>query len=103
MINHVPMRLKNRQVTDPVLIEAILKMIQICHLGMNDIDGYPYVVPINYGFERTDETFIFYLHFSLKGHLVDCLKADNRVCLTFSAYDDFPMNHIKDISMIIAV
>ncbi|MGX8680895.1 MAG: pyridoxamine 5'-phosphate oxidase family protein [bacterium] len=106
MIKHIPMRLKNREVTDPELIEAMLKMIQVCHLGMLDEDGYPYVIPLNYGMERTADAFIFYLHFALEGHKIDCFKYSPHVCLSFSAYDDFPddpyQNHKHDYRSIVA-
>jgi len=105
-MNHIEMRRKNREVSDPVIIEAILRMINVCHLGMNDLDGYPYVIPVNYGFERTDDSFIFYFHFALQGHKLDCFKESTHVCLTFSAFDDFPdepyMNHKHDFRSVIA-
>lgn len=38
-----------REVFDPVLIEEMLKHFHHVNIAMNDEDGYPYVVPLNYG------------------------------------------------------
>lgn len=50
-----------REVKDPVLIEDMLKMFNIVNVGINGDDGYPYVVPLNFGFEEKDNKFIFTL------------------------------------------
>jgi len=105
-MNHVPMRLKAREVTDVDLIEEMLGIFDTCHVGMIDDDGYPYVVPMNFGYEKTDTSFIFYFHFAKQGHKVDCFKANPKVCLTMSAFQDFPNDitngHKHDYRSVIA-
>lgn len=49
-----------REVKDPVLIEEMLKMFNIVNVGINGDDGYPYVVPLNFGFEEKDNKFILH-------------------------------------------
>ena len=44
-----------REVVRTDLIEAILKEIHIANVGMMDEDGYPYIVPMNFGFEINEE------------------------------------------------
>ena len=39
-----------REVVEIELIEAMLKQFSHVHIGLHDIDGYPYVVPTNFGF-----------------------------------------------------
>ena len=106
MINHIPMRRAERQVTDISLIEGMLKMFNVLHLGVNDTDGYPYVVPVNFGFERTETSFIFYVHHALEGHLIDLLKRDPHVCITLDVFSDFPgeriQGHVHDYRSVIA-
>ena len=46
------MRRFEREVVDSELIKAMLKEMNIANIGMNDEDGYPYVVPTNFGFEN---------------------------------------------------
>lgn len=57
------MRRFEREVVDHKLIEAMLKEMNIANIGMNDEDGYPYVVPTNFGFEMTDTTFKYLYSF----------------------------------------
>ena len=45
-----------REVTERVLIEAMLKQFHHVNLGLHDTDGYPYVVPLNFGFEIVGDT-----------------------------------------------
>lgn len=100
------MRRKEREVTNPDYLEEMLEMFETVNVGMNDDDGYPYVVPMNYGFDRTDEGFVFYVHFAKQGHKVDLLKKDPRVCLTMSLFQDYPddvfIGHKHDYRSVIA-
>lgn len=84
-----------REVIKPELIAAILDEIQILNLGINDIDGVPYVVPVSYGYEMTDTQLIVYTHFMKRGKKVDLLRNDNRVALAFNIFNDFPDRRYK--------
>lgn len=84
-----------REVKEKELIAAMLDQIQILNLGMNDVDGYPYVVPISYGYEMKEDKLIVYTHFTKKGKKVDLLKRDPHVSLTFSIFNDFPDKKYK--------
>ena len=48
------MRRFEREVTDPVLINEMLKLMDTAYIGVNDADGIPYVVPLSFGYEMTD-------------------------------------------------
>lgn len=95
-----------REVFDPVLIEEMLKQFQHVNIAMNDEDGYPYVVPVNYGFEIKNEKLLVYVHCMKRGKKVDLLRKDPRVCLEFSAFNDFPdrpyKGHRHDYRSVIA-
>lgn len=69
------MRRKEREVTDPEKIIIIIKKATICRLGLID-DKEAYIVPVNFGYEDD----YLYFHSALKGHKVDLLKKNNRVC-----------------------
>lgn len=98
------MRRFEREVVDYKLIEAMLQEMNIINVGMNDEDGFPYVVPMSFGFEMTDTHLNVYTHFMKVGKKVELLKKDPRVCIEFSIFNDFPMErNIKDIIMIIVV
>jgi nitroimidazol reductase NimA-like FMN-containing flavoprotein (pyridoxamine 5'-phosphate oxidase superfamily) len=69
------MRKKDREITDPALLETIMRKAQVCRLGLS-LNDVPYVVPVNFG-HKGDR---IYFHSSLKGMKIDILKQNNRVC-----------------------
>ena len=74
------MRRKDREVTDIKEILHIVDEAKILHLGLLD-EGYPYIVPMHYGYEFADGTFHFYLHSAKEGHKLDLIQNDAHVCV----------------------
>lgn len=72
--------MKPRVVTSPEEICSIIGKCQVCHVGMVDDSGNPYVLPMNFGFDG--ET--IYLHSSRKGKKIDLLLNHSSVCIAFS-------------------
>ena len=61
------MRRKDRERSDPVWIDETLRRSDACHLALLD-GGKPYVIPLNFGFERTgDGTLHLYFHCAKEG------------------------------------
>jgi len=75
------MRRKEREVIDRDQIESILKECRIMHLGIHD-DPYPYVVPLNYGYQYNDEGMILYFHSAKQGRKIELLEANPMVAFT---------------------
>ena len=73
------MRRKDREVTDPEEIRGIIERAKILHLGLFD-EGYPYVVPLHYGYEFGDGRLTLYMHSAKEGHKLDLIRKDPRVC-----------------------
>lgn len=75
------MRKKERQMTN----EQILEVIQSENYGVLSVagdGGYPYGVPINYGWSEGR----FYIHHTVaESHLSDALRQDPKVCFTITA------------------
>lgn len=71
-----PMRRSLKEITDPLIIDQLLKKASVCHLAMSD-DGQPYVVPMNYGYDDKS----FYLHCATEGRKLAVLSRNNRVCV----------------------
>ena len=96
----------DREVTDHQLIFDMLKLFHQVNMGLHDEDGYPYVVPLNFGYEMDEDNLYVYVHFSKKGHKLDLMRKDNRVCLAFNAFHDFPdrkwKGHVHDYRSVIA-
>ncbi|MFR7591108.1 MAG: pyridoxamine 5'-phosphate oxidase family protein [Longibaculum sp.] len=95
-----------REVIDPKLINEMLKYFDHVHLGIHDDDGYPYVVPLNFGYEIKNDKLYVYTHFMKRGHKLDLIRKNPRVCLQFSLFHDFPdcpyKGHRHDYRSVIA-
>ncbi len=97
----------DREVKERELILAMLDMFQDVVLGLNDEDGYPYLVPLNYGYEANEEGLQVYIHFTKKmGLKQKLMRRDPRVCLQFSEFNDFPdrpwKKHLHDYRSVTA-
>ncbi|MBW1814593.1 MAG: pyridoxamine 5'-phosphate oxidase family protein [Deltaproteobacteria bacterium] len=72
------MRRKDKEISDPEMIQWIIRRSTVCRLAM--VEGSkPYVVPLCFGFEDN----CLYFHCSEKGKKIDILKANNNVCFEF--------------------
>lgn len=70
------MRRSDREVSDRRWQEQVLHDAKIVEIGMIDLEGKPYVVPMNFGYKDG----VIYLHGALEGKKKDCLKANPNVC-----------------------
>ena len=61
------------------IIEEIIRRNKICYVGMIDINGMPYVIPMNFGYDND----IIYLHSAKEGGSIDALMQNPNVCITF--------------------
>ena len=89
MIGQTPMRKFEHQIHNRALIAAMLDQIPIVHVGCNN-GGWPYVVPLSFGYEVTEEALRVYLHSAREGRKVELWRKDPRVALTFSAFQNRP-------------
>ncbi len=64
----------DREVIDPIHIESIFKLSNICRLAFHN-EPVPYIVPMNYGYYNNK----LYLHSANKGLKLDLLKKNNNV------------------------
>ena len=69
---------RERQVTDPGQIRAILDAARVLHLGLC-ANNEPYVVPMNYGYTMEEGKLTLYLHSALQGKKLDMLRANPNV------------------------
>ncbi|MBC8569765.1 pyridoxamine 5'-phosphate oxidase family protein [Zongyangia hominis] len=72
------MRRREREVTDPATIRAILEECDVCHLGLVD-DGRAYVVPLNFGYSLEDGELTLYFHCAKQGRKLDILRKNPQV------------------------
>ena len=67
------MRRKDREITDPAKIEAILQRCTCCRVGFWD-GKEVYIVPLNFGYEKTDGSYTLYFHGAKEGRKVDLIE-----------------------------
>lgn len=72
------MRRKDRQVTDFEKIKEIIAECDVIRLGFQDGD-FPYIVPLNFGYEIDGDQIYFYIHGALAGRKYDLIK-EKGVC-----------------------
>lgn len=72
------MRRKDREITDLDRIQDIIASCDVCRLALHD-EEYPYIVPLNFGFERQGDAFVLYFHCARVGKKLDLLRKNNRV------------------------
>jgi nitroimidazol reductase NimA-like FMN-containing flavoprotein (pyridoxamine 5'-phosphate oxidase superfamily) len=72
------LRRRDREITDPDAVAAIIAAARVCHLGMCDGDR-PYVVPVSHGFEPG----AIYFHAAPAGRKHEILTLNPAVCCQF--------------------
>ena len=72
------MRRHDREITDFAEILDIMKRAQVCRLALNDEDGYPYIIPLNFGIEERDGKIRLHFHSALEGRKLELMALDNR-------------------------
>lgn len=77
-----------REIIGKELISAVLDMIHTVHLGIMG-EEYPYVVPLNFGFQFED-SLVIYIHCAKKGYKIKLLEKNPKVCATFSDFRNYP-------------
>ncbi|MCI7145198.1 MAG: pyridoxamine 5'-phosphate oxidase family protein [Clostridiales bacterium] len=71
------MRQQNREIKDFNEIVEVMKKCDVCRLALND-EGYPYIIPLNFGMDASDGKITLYFHSALEGYKVDLIKKDPR-------------------------
>ena len=69
-------------------IEEIIAKSSVCFIGVVDGDE-PYVLPMNFGYADN----VIYLHSAPTGRIVDILKKNNNICVTFSIDHELAFQH----------
>lgn len=69
------MRRKEREISDPKVLESIIKKANVCRLAMCEGD-VPYVVPLCFGYEKG----ALYFHSAIEGRKLEILKKNPKVC-----------------------
>ena len=68
-----PMRRKDREITDPEKISAVIAACQVLRLGLQDGKSV-YVVPVNFGHVLENGRHVFYIHGAGEGRKTDLVR-----------------------------
>lgn len=82
------MRRKDREVTDPKEIKAIINKADACRIALA-VENTPYIVALNFGYEWNDELPVFYFHCAHEGKKLDMMKQNSLVCLQLDVEHEF--------------
>lgn len=55
------MRRKDREITSKEEMLDVIRRSDVCRLALND-DGYPYILPLNFGMKEEDGKVVLYFH-----------------------------------------
>lgn len=71
------MRRRDREVTDRNEMIQIMEKCDVCRLALND-DGYPYILPLNFGMLVKEDVIELYFHGATEGKKYELIARDNR-------------------------
>lgn len=83
--------MKTLTITEKEDIEDIIAKCAVCFVGMADIDGTPYVLPMNFGYKDK----VVYLHSAQEGRSIDILARNPKLCITFSTDHALVFQHLE--------
>lgn len=74
------MRRSDREITDEEEIRSVIDKCDVCRLAFNDEKtGYPYVLPLNFGWKtEEDGSILFCFHGAAEGYKYEVMKRDAR-------------------------
>lgn len=72
------MRRSDREIKNIAEILDVIERCEVCRVALNDEDGFPYIVPLNFGYTHVDGVTKFYFHGAPVGKKIDLIKRDGR-------------------------
>lgn len=82
------MRRRDRQITELSEICGLVERCDTLRLGFCDGDT-PYIVPLSFGFEEENGTFVFYVHGAKDGRRHELAKTARSVCVELDVCHHF--------------
>lgn len=73
------MRRVERKIEDINEIFKIFEKTDVLRMAMCD-EGRPYIVPMNFGYEKIGDDIFIYLHCAKEGKKLDIIRKNNNIC-----------------------
>lgn len=71
------MRRSDREIKEYNEIIGVIEKCDVCRLALNN-NGYPYIIPLNFGFKEENGKAELYFHCANEGTKLELIKKDNR-------------------------
>lgn len=71
------MRRKDREIRVFSELVEVMEKCDVCRIALND-DGYPYILPLNFGMKTEGEQITLYFHGAGEGRKYELIRRDNR-------------------------
>lgn len=88
------MRKKEKQMPKETLYKY-LKLCKVVRIGLND-EEYPYIIPMNFGYENSDGKDILYMHCAAEGKKLELIEQNPKV--GFEMDIDYGITDVDDPS-----
>ncbi len=72
------MRRTDREVKNFDEMIEIMKKCDVCRLALNDEEGYPYILPLNFGLKVENQQVTLYFHGAVQGKKYELIERDAR-------------------------
>ncbi len=72
------MRRKDREITEPDRIDAVIRSCDCCRVGFADVGG-AYIVPLNFGYSTAGGGQVFYFHGASEGKKMEMIRKNPEV------------------------
>ena len=66
-----------REITDFDALDAVLKKAEVCRIALIDENGFPYIIPLFFGYSLGEGALELYFRCEEKGRKFDLLKKNN--------------------------
>ena len=73
------MRRKDREIIDINEKINVIKKCKVCRIGLSE-NNFPYIIPLNYGFNFENDILTLYFHSAPEGKKLDIIKKNNNAC-----------------------
>ncbi|MCI8466234.1 MAG: pyridoxamine 5'-phosphate oxidase family protein [Lachnospiraceae bacterium] len=89
------MRRSDRELKDREQMIEVMKKCDVCRLALND-EGYPYILPLNFGMEEKEGQVILYFHGAAEGKKYELIEKDNRASFEMDCSHELATTYGKD-------
>ncbi|MEE8896894.1 MAG: pyridoxamine 5'-phosphate oxidase family protein [Eubacteriales bacterium] len=88
------MRRSDRELTELDDILDVMRKCDVCRIALNDRDGFPYILPLNFGMTCENGQIELFFHSATEGYKLDLIKNDNRA--SFEMDCDHTLQYFED-------